>query len=1826
MKINMNYKIITILIALMLVVGFSLMTATPVLAAGPYTYTSIATAAWNVSTTWSSSNGGTTYPVAGDTVTISAYTVTVTASAACANLTVSPNATLVISGTSTVSATTITLNGTWVNDSTGLVTGTMTVGATGTYQLNINAGTIPTATWNAASTLNITGITVSTAIPLAGSAQTFGNVIINCTNLASGGIFYFGSSSIVNLTILSTGSGYYISSATPETISGNLDIEGGTYAIIKGSTARTLNVTGNFIIGGGTLDLAYPISSVTGTFNLSGNYIQTGGMVTVSTVTSGGAGAFNFTGSSTQTFSQTAGTITCSTTNANNTLTFTINSGAIVDFGTSILSNSSGTTHVLFTNSGTMNIGSIAGITTSGTTGNIQVGGTRTYNTTGNYTYEGTAAQVAGNGLPATVNNLTISNTAGVTLSQPTTISGTTSIGNGAILTPGANLLTSDGDFINAGTLTSGSGGVTIAGITGAQSIAGFTTTGLVSMTKTSGTATFTGNVSGAGLTINGGSSLNLGSGLTHTFTGVVTLAAGTLYGGSSTLNIVGSVSGAGGTFTPNTGTVNYNGSTGNQTAAGGTKITYNILEVNNISGVTLGAATTVTTLTIGNVTSSSIFNDGGYAITTATTLNLNSGTYNCTATTFPWGTLTANTGTVNYSLAGTQTVGALNTYNNLTLSGSGTKTLQTGTTTIGGNLTLSGTANATTVVGLTVSGALSVGDGTTFTVAGYLLTVTGTTTVGGGTSGTLSFTSATNPAKTFTGLVIINSGANWTESAAVTPTFSNGITNYGTFTASTGVHTFSNNNQALTGTFSIPSVTVTSPTVLTNNGTLTVGTALSGTGGLTQGTTGILNIGGTSGITTLNAATNAGNTVNYIGAAQTVYATNYSNLTLSGSGTKTLQSGTTAIGGNFTLSGTATTTTVTGLTIGGAVTLGSGTTFTGGSYTHYIAGNWTNNGGTFTNTGSTINFNGAAQTIAGSAGTTFNNLIFSVSGVKTIGTAASGILASGNLSIAGSGATTASVTNTNIGVNSLTLGGVDQVSGTWGSTTATSATHQNNIYFAATTGYLTVTNEITPTQLVFTAVPGTGTAGTAFSVTVQSQDANGNPSNLASATTITLSKASGGGSLSGILTGSIGIGANSVTIATPVYSKSDTMTLTATASSGVTLTAVTSGSIVFSAGLLDHFAISTITSPQTAGTAITGMTLTAQDAYNNTVTSFVSTVTYSGTAGITGTSASFSAGVLSSVSVTPMVAGSSDTFIVTGSSKTGTATFTVNPGALDHFSISTITSPQTAGTAITGMTLTAQDAYNNTVASFVSTVTYSGTAGITGTSASFSAGVLSSVSVTPMVAGSSETFIVTGSSKTGTATFNVNPGSLNAYKITAASNTPTAGATDVLTITAVDQYGNTVTSVTSESLTFSGLSNAPAGSVPTITNSSSVATNLGSGTAITFTSGVSNAGGTLVAYDAQGPVTLAATDGTHSTSSTGGAGVSLTVSPASLDHFIFTLATPQTDGVAFTNTNTLTAQDAYNNTISTFNASTNNVTISTTLSGAISGLSGTNKLTSASDFSSGIANLANHNLKYTGTTGSGTFTATSATGSKTGTSNSVTISIGGLDHFVISAISSPQTVGTPITGITLTAQDAGNNTVTSFTTTVTYSGTAGITGTSASFLSGQLTGVSVTPAVAGSSETFIVTGSSKTGTATFNVNPEVFTLTVPVFTTWSPSNGSVLRVGINTSSSTPGSVVASATGWTLTVTASNSDKMKTSGGSPVSLTNPMTFSVDGATYGSSSVYQTALLAEPASGSYVAYQAAGMFNIPLYVKQTVVSTDTAGSYSITLTYIVAPGY
>src|SRR5439155_6568015 len=104
-----------------------------------------------------------------------------------------------------------------------------------------------------------------------------------------------------------------------------------------------------------------------------------------------------------------------------------------------------------------------------------------------------------------------------------------------------------------------------------------------------------------------------------------------------------------------------------------------------------------------------------------------------------------------------------------------------------------------------------------------------------------------------------------------------------------------------------------------------------------------------------------SGNTVEYGCTNQTLTSESYSNLTLSGSGTKTMPSGAMTVASNLSMSGSAAATTgasgtftVSGnvalsgtasLTAGnivattGTFTIGSGTTFSAGSYSHTIGG-----------------------------------------------------------------------------------------------------------------------------------------------------------------------------------------------------------------------------------------------------------------------------------------------------------------------------------------------------------------------------------------------------------------------------------------------------------------------------------------------------------------------------------------------------------------------------------------------------------------------------------------------------------------------------------------------------------------------------------------------------------------------------------------------------------------------------------------------------------------------------------------------------------------------
>ena len=302
-------------------------------------------------------------------------------------------------------------------------------------------------------------------------------------------------------------------------------------------------------------------------------------------------------------------------------------------------------------------------------------------------------------------------------------------------------------------------------------------------------------------------------------------------------------------------------------------------------------------------------------------------------------------------------------------------------TQTAAGSVTVNSGASLTTSGGTITFGALTISSGGTATIRRPLI-ILGATNI----TGRINFgsTNATVRAMQFRGAVTLNSGAVWDETNgganAVLDTFNfqNGLANNGTtFTALAGVHTFNTTAQTISGTsaITIPNLTVATVAV-TNNGTLTVSTALAGTtGSLVNGATGTLNIGGTSGITTLTA-TAAGNTVNYTGAAQTVKATAYSNLGLAGSAAKTMAA--TTISGNFTMSGTATTAPTGALAVGGNFTIGATNTFAAGTFTHNVGGNWSNSG-TFTANTSTMNFNGtAAQAIGGSATTGFNNLTIS--------------------------------------------------------------------------------------------------------------------------------------------------------------------------------------------------------------------------------------------------------------------------------------------------------------------------------------------------------------------------------------------------------------------------------------------------------------------------------------------------------------------------------------------------------------------------------------------------------------------------------------------------------------------------------------------------------------------------------------------------------------------------------------------------------------------------------------------------------------------------------
>jgi hypothetical protein len=197
--------------------------------------------------------------------------------------------------------------------------------------------------------------------------------------------------------------------------------------------------------------------------------------------------------------------------------------------------------------------------------------------------------------------------------------------------------------------------------------------------------------------------------------------------------------------------------------------------------------------------------------------------------------------------------------------------------------------------------------------------------------------------------------------------------------------------------------------------------------------------------------------------------------------------------------------------------------------------------------------------------------------------------------------------------------------------------------------------------------------------------------------------------------------------------------------------------SVTVNSAPLDYFAFSSV-GAQTAGTPFS-VTVTAKDAYGNTITSYTGINTLSVSSGtISPTSTGvFSRGVWTG-SVTVTGAGSGVTLFTSGSGVSGTSgSFTVNPGVLAYFTFSNISSPQIAYFTFS-VTVTAEDAYGNTVTG------YTGTPSLT-----YSAGSISPDVMNPFVSGVGSTTIkvtAAGLGVTITATDGTHAGTSNSFTV----------------------------------------------------------------------------------------------------------------------------------------------------------------------------------------------------------------------------------------------------------------------------------------------------------------------------------------------------------------------------------------------------------------------------------------------------------------------------
>ncbi|QBN19531.1 T9SS sorting signal type C domain-containing protein [Flavobacterium nackdongense] len=233
-----------------------------------------------------------------------------------------------------------------------------------------------------------------------------------------GASIYTDSSSNDNITIT-------INSGKTLSFVGLSNLNTASSSATNGNASTTINVNGTLTLPTGS-NLSLPIASgktcvlnVNGTLNVDKLNATSSVGGSAPTITVGPSGVINV--SNTADFS--SATLSAAVTGSG---AFNLLSGAVINIGTAI------------------GLDPVAGpIRTT----------TRNFNTGANYSYVGSAAQVPGSDLPATVNNFTVNNPSGVTMGADLTTNFVT-ITAGTLTVPSGKNLTITNALVNSGTLT----------------------------------------------------------------------------------------------------------------------------------------------------------------------------------------------------------------------------------------------------------------------------------------------------------------------------------------------------------------------------------------------------------------------------------------------------------------------------------------------------------------------------------------------------------------------------------------------------------------------------------------------------------------------------------------------------------------------------------------------------------------------------------------------------------------------------------------------------------------------------------------------------------------------------------------------------------------------------------------------------------------------------------------------------------------------------------------------------------------------------------------------------------------------------------------------------------------------------------------------------------------------------------------------------------------------------------------------------------------------------------------------------------------------------